>query len=127
MNNGLVDDAAVQGDRREQSHLRRPMALAPWIGMGIALVRQVGERLCPGLSRQAVVANAADNTYTPLDLQALIDGRHRAEAELQHSQPVLYRDRFALEFFTPRGEALAAQADAISLTLRHQGCPYGNR
>lgn len=117
----VADDDCQQ--RLEQRDRLRSQALLA----EITLAKRIRERLCPALSRQAEAANADDKTYTPLNYEALIDCRHRAEAELQRLHRVLHRDRFSLVYYTSEGAELAARADGLTLELRQQGCPYGNR
>ncbi len=118
---GAAEDDCQQ--RLEQRDRLRSQALQA----EISLVKRIRERLCPALNQQAEAANAAEKAYAPLDYQAWLDCRHRAESELQRSHRVLQRDRFSLVYYTPKGAELAAQADALTLELRQQGCPYGNR
>ncbi|MCP9851241.1 hypothetical protein [Cyanobium sp. Morenito 9A2] len=124
----MVRPAWAEAQEQCQQRLdQRDAFLSQALQAEITLAKRIRERLCPALSRQAEAANAADKAYAPLDYQALMDCRHRAEAQLHRRQSVLYRDRFGLVYYTPQGAELAAQADGLTLALRQQGCPYGNR
>lgn len=89
----------------------------------IALVQQTRQRLCPQLERQASAANADQRDYGPIDYQALIDCRQRAEQSLRRSRTVLYRNDRGFLFYTAEGARLARRADAVHLAGRMRGCP----
>ena len=89
----------------------------------IALVRSVRERICPVLSQQADGANANDRNEPTIDYQSLIDCRHKAEAQLQRSQRVLYVNRQQFRFYTAAGAELARQADGLAREWRDRECP----
>lgn len=115
----------------------------------ITLVKQVRERICPRLSRAAEAANAnalhldaaqadtaagaaarggtgaLDPSSAPIDYAALIDCRRRAEALLERTHAMLYRNRLRFTFFTAEGAALARQADALASQMESSGCPSG--
>lgn len=88
----------------------------------IVLVQQTRQRLCPQLERQASAANADQRDYGPIDYQALIDCRHRAEAALRHTRSVLYRNDRGFLFYTAEGALLARRSDAVHLAGRMRGC-----
>ena len=87
----------------------------------IALVHSVRGRLCPQeetLAAQANALAAAPSTGPQLDYGAYIRCRQRAEALLQRSRPVLYRNQLGFSFYTPAGARLARQSDALQHQLR---------
>jgi predicted ATPase len=88
----------------------------------IALVRIIRERICLVLSQQADRANANDRNEPTIDYRALIDCRHKAEAQLLRSQRVLYVNRQQFRFYTAAGAKLARQADGLDQKLRDREC-----
>ena len=88
----------------------------------ISLARRYRDRQCPALSRQAEAANALTGTFAPLDYEALIACRHRAEQQLERDNPVLFRNSLGFTFYTPRGAQQARQADALLRQLDALGC-----
>jgi hypothetical protein len=103
----------------------------------IALVKKMRERTCPALNRAAEAANAnagagatagafgTEQNFAPIDYGALIDCRRRAEAQLERTHPMLYRNRLQFTFFTAAGADLARQADAVARQMGESGCPAG--
>jgi hypothetical protein len=89
----------------------------------ITLVQEVRGRLCPELRRQADGANAIDQVITPIDYQALLLCRRRAEQLVERSRPVRYRNRLGFTFYTEGGAGLAARADAVAREMQAQDCP----
>lgn len=88
----------------------------------IALVHSVRLRLCPQeetLAEQANALAAGPSTAPQLNYGAYIRCRQRAEALLQRSRPVLYRNLLGFSFYTPAGAALARQSDALQQRLRN--------
>lgn len=82
----------------------------------IALVHSVRQRLCAQeetLAEQANAQAAQPSTGPHLNYKAYIHCRQRAEALLQRSRPVLYRNRLGFIFYTPAGASLARQSDAL--------------
>lgn len=103
---------------REERDSLAQQAMAAEIG----LVQQTRQRLCPQLERQASAANADQRDYGPIDYQALIDCRHRAEAVLRTNKAVLYRNDRGFLFYTAEGARLARRSDAVHLAGRMRGC-----
>ncbi len=89
----------------------------------IALVQEVRGRLCPELRRQADAANALDQMFTPIDYQALLLCRRRAEQLVERTRPVRFRNRVGFNFYTEAGAELAARADAVAREMQEQVCP----
>jgi len=89
----------------------------------IVLVQQTRLRLCPELERQASGANAEERNYGPVDYQALIDCRQRAEQRLRRERAVLHRNDRGFLFYTTEGARLARRSDAVHLAGRVRGCP----
>jgi hypothetical protein len=89
----------------------------------IALVQEVRGRLCPELRRRADGANARDQEFTPIDYQALLLCRRRAEQLVERTRPVRYRNRLGFTFYTAGGADLAAQADGVDRQMQEQSCP----
>jgi hypothetical protein len=95
----------------------------------IALLHGIRQRLCPRQEAIAVEANALAASQAggaQLDYTAYIRCREQAEAELQRSRPVLYRNRRGFTFYTQTGADLAREADG----LQEQGeraCPSSSR
>lgn len=95
----------------------------------LTLVRQVRERICAELTRQAELANA--NQALPLpgagkpatDYQALLHCRQQAEQVLKASHPVQYRNRLGFIYYTPIGASLARRADGLERRLLAEACP----
>jgi hypothetical protein len=88
----------------------------------IDLVKQTRRQLCPKLEQQAEGANALTGRFEPVDYEALLQCRHRAERRLARNRPVLYRNRQAFIFYTSEGARLARQADALTTSLQANGC-----
>lgn len=91
----------------------------------LSLVHEVRLRLCPHEEDLAVQANALSSeppASTPLNYTAYIQCRQRAEALLQRSRPVLYRNQRGFTYYTPAGAGLARQADAL-LGPIERACP----
>jgi hypothetical protein len=87
----------------------------------IALVHSVRLRLCAQeetLAEQANALAAEPSTGPQLNYGAYIRCRQRAEALLQRSRPVLYRNQLGFIFYTPAGAALARQSDALQQRVR---------
>ena len=89
----------------------------------ILLVQQTRQRLCPVLERQAQGANAEQRSYGPIDYQALVDCRARAEQLLRKNRAVLHRNERGFLFYTVEGARLARRSDAVHLAGRMRGCP----
>lgn len=77
----------------------------------IAVLHRLRLQICP---RQ----EAADQSE--LDYGAYVRCRHQAEAQLERSRPVLYRNSLGFTYYTPAGARLARQADAL---MPQQACP----
>lgn len=90
----------------------------------ISLVQELRGRLCPALRDQADGANAMDRRYVPLDYEALLRCRRRAEQLLVRTRLVLYRNRLGFPFYSLRGASLAKQADALATQGQQEGCPW---
>jgi hypothetical protein len=103
---------------REERESLAQQAMAAEIG----LVQQTRQRLCPELERQASAANADQRDYGPINYQALIDCRRRAEAVLRTNKAVLYRNDRGFLFYTAEGARLARRSDAVHLAGRMRGC-----
>ena len=91
----------------------------------IALLHSIRQKLCPqqeAVAMQANALSAAPNDAPRLDYWAYIACRERAEAQLQRSRPVLYRNLLGFTFYTPEGVRSAQQADARSAELERL-CP----
>lgn len=92
----------------------------------IALVQELRDRLCPVLRRQADAANALTKELgEPIDYQALLRCRRRAEQLLERTRPVLYRNRQGFSFYTASGAELARQADVVAqaMAMAPASCP----
>ena len=89
----------------------------------ILLLKAVRQRLCPAISQQAESARSSQPGAEPIDFDALLSCRHRAEAELQATRVPLYRNRRQLAFYTARGAALAREADGWLEHKDQAGCP----
>ena len=93
------------------------------------LVRQVRERLCSQLTRQAELANAnqpppaAGSGEPATDYRALLHCRQQAEQVLKASHPVLYRNRLGFTYYTRSGASLASRADGVQRSLLAEACP----
>ena len=95
----------------------------------IALLQALRQRLCPEQEALANEGNALSHdhgTDVQIDYGAYIHCRHRAEAQLQSSRPVLYRNRLAFTFYTAEGARLAREADELKAQLERQ-CPSAER
>ena len=121
----LADEASRCRPLREQRDSLATEAMAA----ELTLVRQVRERICAPLTRQAELANA--NQAPPLpgagepatDYQALLHCRQQAEQVLKASHPVLYRNRLGFTYYTPTGASLARRADGLERNLLAEACP----
>jgi hypothetical protein len=97
----------------------------------IALVRRIRARICPELHRRAEGANANASTAdtitvpgkaAPFDYEAFIACRQKAEAVLESSHRVLFRNRLGFTYYTPSGADLARRAEQASEELHGLGC-----
>jgi hypothetical protein len=88
----------------------------------IALVRTIRERICPLLSQQADGANANDRNELTIDYRALIDCRHKAEAQLLRRHRVRYVNHQQFRFYSAAGAKLARQADGLAQELQDREC-----
>lgn len=88
----------------------------------ILLLKTVRQRLCPAINQQAESAQSNQPEAEPIDFDALLSCRHRAEAELQATRAPLYRNRRQLVFYTARGAALAREADGWLERRDQAGC-----
>ena len=70
----------------------------------VAVLRRLRLQICP---RQ----ETADQSE--LDYGAYVRCRHQAEAQLERTRPVLYRNSLGFTYYTPAGARLARQADAL--------------
>lgn len=94
----------------------------------IILLQSIRQRFCPREEAQAAAANAlapGQGAGTALDYSAYIRCRQRAEAHLQRSRPVLYRNLRGFAFFTPQGARLAAEADGLQQQHDRRCRPVG--
>ncbi|MEI7664883.1 MAG: hypothetical protein WCI65_02395 [Synechococcaceae cyanobacterium ELA263] len=95
----------------------------------LTLVRQVRERICGPLTRQAEQANAnqpppAVGAAEPAtDYRALLHCRQQSEQLLIASHPVLYRNRLGFIYYTRTGASLARRADGLERSLLAEACP----
>jgi hypothetical protein len=87
----------------------------------ILLLKTVRQQLCPAISQQAESGQSALSEAEPIDFDALLSCRHRAEAQLQATRQPLYRNRQRLAFYTARGAALAREADDVLLRKDQAG------
>ncbi|KEF41634.1 MAG: hypothetical protein ER33_10195 [Cyanobium sp. CACIAM 14] len=101
---------------------RREALAAEAISAEIALVQEMRSRLCPELHRQADGANANRQEFTPIDYQALLLCRRRAEQLIERTRPVHYRNRLGFTYYTEAGADLARQADARAREMERQAC-----
>ncbi len=111
-------DCRALGDQRDQ--LARQAMQAE-----IALLHALRQRLCPQQEALASAANAlsADAPQaSPFDYAGYIRCRARAEAQLERSRPVLFRNRLGFTFYTAPGARLAREADARH-SQRERDCP----
>jgi hypothetical protein len=95
----------------------------------IALLRGIRQRICPSQEAIAVEANALAASQAggaPLDYTAYIRCREQAEAQLQRSRPVLYRNRRGFTYYTQTGADLAREADGLQERLE-RACPSPSR
>jgi hypothetical protein len=95
----------------------------------IALLHGIRQRLCPRQEAIAVEANAlaaGQAAGGELDYTAYIRCREQAEAQLQRSRPVLYRNRRGFIFYTQTGADLAREADALQERVERE-CPPSSR
>lgn len=117
-----AEDCQALRERRDQL-ARQAMQLE------IALLHDVRQRLCPQQEAAATEANALvaqPSVDPPLNYEAYIRCRARAEAQLQRSRPVLYRNRLGFPYYTAAGARLAQEADAQRATIDPR-CPISSR
>jgi hypothetical protein len=88
----------------------------------IDLARSIRARLCPQLAARAVVANARDLQFAPIDYGAWSRCRLQAERSLAATHPVRYRNRQGFPFYSREGAVLAGQADGLLGGLEGRGC-----
>jgi hypothetical protein len=88
----------------------------------IALAKVYRQRICPAMSQAADAANANDKDYTPINYEALIACRGKAERLLEQENKVLYRNSSGFGFYTSKGAELARQADLIVGQIHREGC-----
>lgn len=82
----------------------------------IVLLHDLRQRLCPQQEAIATEANALAAKPAGdalLDYGAYIHCREQAEAQLQLSRPVLYRNRLGFTYYTPAGARLGREVDAL--------------
>lgn len=89
----------------------------------ILLLKAVRRRLCPAISQQADNPQPNQAEMEPIDFDALLSCRHRAEAELKATRTPLYRNRQRLVFYTPQGASLAKAGDDWLERKDQAGCP----
>ncbi len=92
------------------------------MGFEIALVKTYRERVCPALSRRADAANANDKLYAPIDYEALVICRSKAEKMLERDGKILYRNSLGFTFYTQKGADLSKEADRLVRAMQGQGC-----
>jgi hypothetical protein len=95
----------------------------------IALLHGLRLRLCPEQEALATGAHALapdQASSAQIDYAAYIRCRQQAEAQLQRTRPVLYRNQRSLPFYTAEGARLARQADAVQ-GQRDLQCPAAGR
>jgi hypothetical protein len=112
-----VAPALAQPDCRALKE-RRDQRMHQAMQAEITLLQSIRARLCPAQEAQAAAANALAPGHaagTPLDYSAYIRCRQRAEAHLQRSRPVLYRNTRGFAFYTVEGARLASEADGLQL------------
>ncbi|MFN9635965.1 MAG: hypothetical protein ACK55D_04550 [Synechococcaceae cyanobacterium] len=88
-----------------------------------SLLHGLRQQLCPQQEALATgeQAPAPDPLKGPqLDYGAYIRCRQQAEAQLQRSRAVLYRNRRGFPFYTAAGARLARQADGLQPRLERQ-------
>lgn len=117
----LGGQAAAEEDCRAL-RLRRDALASAAMEQEIALARTFRERLCPDLAERAEGANALEGDDRPLDFGAWSRCRVEAERQLEQSHRVRYRNSQGFTFYTPRGAALARQADGVSRRRETMGC-----
>jgi hypothetical protein len=125
---GVLLPPALAGGIEDCRHLReqRDGLATRSMQAEIVLVQELRDRLCPVLRRQADAANAlSPELAEPIDYKALLLCRRRAEQLLEHTRPVLYRNRLGFTFYTASGADLARQADAVARTMAMEpaNCP----
>jgi hypothetical protein len=95
----------------------------------IALLHGLRLRLCPEQESLATGAHALapdQASSVQINYEAYIRCRQQAEAQLQRSRPVLYRNQRSLPFYTAEGARLARQGDAVQGQWDRQ-CPAPGR
>ncbi len=128
---GVMGSSALAGNLEDCRQLRqqRDDLATRSMQAEIVLVQELRDRICPALRRQADAANAthpqANPTGEPIDYQALLQCRRRAEQLLERTRSVLYRNRQGFTFYTAEGAELARQADAVARTMAMEplNCP----
>lgn len=120
----LLLPTALAGNLEQCRSLRerRDALAAEAMAAEIALVQKMRGRLCPLLRRQADGANANDQLFAPIDYEALLLCRRRAEQLIERTRPVLYRNRLGFTFYTAPGADLAGQADAVAGEMERLVC-----
>jgi hypothetical protein len=102
------DCLALKGQRDQLA--RRAMTAE------ITLLHAFRQRLCPSDEERASQSNALASGTTarePFNYEAYIRCREKAEIQLQHTRPVLYRNVRGFSFYTPEGSRLAREADGV--------------
>jgi hypothetical protein len=82
----------------------------------IDLVQATRRQLCPAqelLAEQADADDGEPRADTELDFSAYIRCRQQAEARLQRTRPILYRNQRGFLYYTSEGARLATAADAL--------------
>jgi hypothetical protein len=91
----------------------------------ITLLHSVRKRLCPRQEAQAMQALRGDTpagAVAPFDYEGYIRCRQQAEAHLQQTRAVLYRNLRRFPFYTAEGARLARDADGVQRQLQAP-CP----
>ncbi len=130
----MAADAERCGALLDQRHALAARAMAE----EIRLAGSVRERLCPVLNRRADAANANPEAAAgaaagvvagsapqepAFDYGAYLECRHRAEAELARTHPVLHRNRLGFPFYTEAGAFWARASDQLLEERARQRCP----
>ena len=113
-------DEACRALQEERDQLARQAMKAE-----ITLLHGLRQRLCPEQEALATRAHALapdQASAAQIDYEAYIRCRQQAEAQLQRSRPVLYRNQRGFPFHTAEGARLARQADALQ-GQRDRQCP----
>jgi hypothetical protein len=80
----------------------------------IVLVQATRRQICPAQELLAEQANAGEPPGAEqLDFSAYIRCRRQAEAHLQRTRPILYRNQRAFPYYTAEGARLVADADTL--------------